>query len=69
MAAEQKATLERPAQARRMQLRYGFNEVDGWWHISLGPNSEQIRRRLRLLQLLHTKFLLPCFSSCFNCRY
>ena len=32
-----------------MQLRYGFNEIDGWWHISLGPHSEQIRRRLRLM--------------------
>ncbi len=21
---------------QRMQLRYGFNEVDGWWHLSLG---------------------------------
>lgn len=49
MSAEKKATLERPAQAQRMQLRYGFNEVDGWWHISLGPNSELLRRRLRLM--------------------
>jgi hypothetical protein len=49
MAAEQKATLGPPAQAQRMQLRYGFNEVDGWWHISLGEHREQIRQRLRLM--------------------
>lgn len=34
---------------RRMQLRYGFNEIDGWWHMSLGKHAEQIRRRLRLM--------------------
>ena len=49
MAAEQKATLGPPAQARRMQLRYGFNEVDGWWHMSLGEHREQICQRLRLM--------------------
>ena len=49
MSVEQKATLDRPAQAQRMQLRYGFNEVDGWWHMSLGEHREQIRRRLRLM--------------------
>lgn len=34
---------------RRMQLRYGFNEINGWWHISRGEHSELIRRRLRLM--------------------
>ncbi len=32
-----------------MQLRYGFNEVDGWWHIGLGPHRESIRRHHRLM--------------------
>jgi hypothetical protein len=32
-----------------MQLRYGFNEINGWWHISLGPHAEDIRHRLRLM--------------------
>jgi hypothetical protein len=32
-----------------MQLRYGFNEVDGWWHIGLGPHRETIRRHHRLM--------------------
>ena len=32
-----------------MQLRYGFNEIDGWWHISLGEHGERIRQRLRLM--------------------
>jgi len=35
--------------ARKMQMRYGFNEIDGWWHISLGRHAEQVRRRLRLM--------------------
>lgn len=34
---------------RRMRLRYGFNEVNGWWHMSLGEHGEAIRRRLRLM--------------------
>ena len=38
-----------PRGARRMQLRYGFNEVDGWWHISLGEHRERIQHRLRLM--------------------
>lgn len=33
-----------------MQMRYGFNEVDGWWPASRGPGRELIRRRLRLMQ-------------------
>ncbi len=41
---------ERPTgQARRMQMRYGFNEINGWWHMSLGPHAAEIRRRLRLM--------------------
>jgi hypothetical protein len=39
-----------PARAvRRMGLRYGFNEINGWWHMSEGPHSAAIRRRLRLM--------------------
>lgn len=34
---------------QRMQLRYGFNEIDGWWHISQGPHREALGRRLRLM--------------------
>jgi hypothetical protein len=49
MSADKTTTLDHPADARRMQLRYGFNEVDCWWHISIGPDGEQIRRRLRLM--------------------
>ncbi len=36
--------------ARRMQLRYGFNEVDAWWHVALGEHREKIRRRLLRLR-------------------
>jgi hypothetical protein len=32
-----------------MRLRYGFNEVDGWWDIGLGPHREAIRRHHRLM--------------------
>ncbi len=32
-----------------MQLRYGFNEVYGWWHFSQGKHRELIRRRHRLM--------------------
>jgi hypothetical protein len=39
----------RLAGAQRMQLRYGFNEVDGWWDIGLGPHRERIRRHHRLM--------------------
>ena len=39
----------RAAGARRMQLRYGFNEIYGWWHFSQGEHRERIRRRLRLM--------------------
>jgi len=37
------------AAVRRMGLRYGFNEINGWWHLSEGPHSAEIRRRLRLM--------------------
>jgi len=40
---------ERPVGAQRMRLRYGFNEIDGWWYFSQGEQSERIRRRLRLM--------------------
>lgn len=32
-----------------MQLSYGFNEIDAWWHVSLGDHREEIQRRLRLM--------------------
>lgn len=38
------------ADGGRMQLRYGFNEVDGWWQLSHGPAREAIRRRLRRMR-------------------
>lgn len=34
---------------RRMQLRYGFNEINGWWHFSRGAGNAEVRRRLRLM--------------------
>ena len=37
------------APLRRMRLRYGFNEINGWWHLSEGPHGAEIRRRLRLM--------------------
>jgi hypothetical protein len=38
-----------PGAARRTRLVYGFNEIDAWWHFSLGDHRERIRRRLRLM--------------------
>jgi hypothetical protein len=35
--------------ARRMQMRYGFNEIDGWAAFALGEHRELIRRRLQLM--------------------
>jgi hypothetical protein len=32
-----------------MQLRYGFNEIYGWWHLSQGEHRAQIQRQLRLM--------------------
>lgn len=46
---EETSETERVAGARRMQLRYGFNEIYGWWHLSQGEHRERIRRRLRLM--------------------
>lgn len=40
---------EHPCEPRRMQLRYGFNEIDGWWHISLGEHAAAVRARLRAM--------------------
>jgi hypothetical protein len=37
------------ADTQRMRLRYGFNEVYGWWHSSRGKHSAEVRRRLRLM--------------------
>ncbi len=37
------------ADLRRMRLRYGFNEIDGWWHVSQGDYRDHIQRRLRLM--------------------
>jgi len=34
---------------RRMQLRYGFNEVYGWWALSQSEHRDRIRRRLKLM--------------------
>jgi hypothetical protein len=46
-AREVQKTRERGAQ--RMQLRYGFNEIYGWWNLSQGPAHKKIQRRLRLM--------------------
>lgn len=48
-AAEQMPARSGVAGARRMQLRYGFNEIYGWWHLSQGPHRDEIRRRLQLM--------------------
>lgn len=33
----------------RMKLRYGFNEIYGWYHLSQGPHREEIQRRMKLM--------------------
>ena len=48
-ATEQMSAPGAAAGARRMQLRYGFNEIYGWWHLSQGPHRDEIRRRLQLM--------------------
>lgn len=48
-AAVNTSALRHVASARRMQLRYGFNEVDAWWHVGLGEHRDKIRRRLQLM--------------------
>jgi hypothetical protein len=37
------------AGAPRMRLRYGFNEIGGWWALARGEHRHAIRRRLRLM--------------------
>jgi Glycosyl hydrolases family 39 len=44
--AESRARGANPTKMR-MQLRYGVNETDSWWHFALGPKREQIWARLR----------------------
>lgn len=34
-------------EAQQMRLRYGFNEIEAWWHVALGEHRERIQRRLR----------------------
>ena len=34
---------------QRMKMRYGFNEIYGWWHFSQGERREVIQKRLRLM--------------------
>jgi Glycosyl hydrolases family 39 len=46
---EEQLTANPPDDARRMTLRYGFNEIYGWWHSSRGKQSEEVRRHLRLM--------------------
>ncbi len=47
-ASEQQARLLRAGHAT-MKLRYGFNEIYGWWHFSQGEHREEIQRRLKLM--------------------
>ena len=49
MATDNKPALHRPAAAQRMQLRYGFNEIDAWWHVGIGEHRDKIRRQLKLM--------------------
>ncbi len=49
-AREQAATSARAAlKPQRMKMRYGFNEIYGWWHLSQGEHRDEIQRRLRLM--------------------
>jgi hypothetical protein len=34
---------------QRMKMRYGFNEIYGWWHMSQGEHRDEIQRRLKLM--------------------
>ena len=49
MTIAQRSIMDHTAAARRMQLRYGFNEIDGWWHIGLGEHRRTIQRHHRLM--------------------
>ena len=42
-----------------MQLRYGFNEIDAWWHVGIGEHRDKIRRQLKLMNTPRS-----CASSC-----
>ena len=49
---KQQEVIKAGSQAKpreRMKLRYGFNEIYGWWHFSQGEHREEIQRRLRLM--------------------
>ena len=48
-ATKQACAPESASGARRMQLRYGFNEIYGWWALSQGEHRERIQRLLRLM--------------------
>jgi hypothetical protein len=37
------------AGSSKMKLRYGFNEIYGWWHLSQGESREAVQRRLKLM--------------------
>lgn len=47
MLARELETLTPHAAVQRMQLRYGFNEIDAWWHVALGDHRAEIQRRMR----------------------
>lgn len=46
-ATGEESVPDRPADVRRARLRYGFNEIDAWWHIALGEHRQAIRRHVR----------------------
>lgn len=43
------AVADKANPAQRMKMRYGFNEVSGWWTISIGEHAAKVRDRLRLM--------------------
>jgi hypothetical protein len=45
--AGESSAFENAVGAQRMRLRYGFNEIYGWWDLSQGPHRERIQRQLR----------------------
>jgi hypothetical protein len=49
VVTEESSAFQGAASIRRMQLRYGFNEIYGWWDLSQGEHRERISRRLRLM--------------------
>jgi len=49
IVVKQNSAFDSAAGTRRMKLRYGFNEIDGWAAFSMGEQREQIHRRLRLM--------------------